>query len=177
VHSHGTGEAVAKVGEIGHGLIIVLAGKVSVTLYDGSGRCKPIVTIFGCGAFAGETCLFEGSAGIRRRIRKEWVQALVFPRARFGVMLVADGEIGDRIMRAPIERRVDLVKAWGGGPVIVGGAGSRNALSGFCSISWRASFRNSPAPSCGTSASLQAGDYFNRDPVVHTWTYRLDKAA
>jgi transposase len=22
-----------------------------------------------------------------------------------------------------------------------------------------------------------AVDYFNRDPVVHTWTYRLDKAA
>src|ERR1700745_224854 len=54
VHSYGIGEALAKVGEIGHGLIIVLAGKVSVTLYDGSGRRKPIVTLFGCGAFLGE---------------------------------------------------------------------------------------------------------------------------
>ena len=24
---------------------------------------------------------------------------------------------------------------------------------------------------------MAAVDYFNRDPVVHTWTYRLDKAA
>ena len=24
---------------------------------------------------------------------------------------------------------------------------------------------------------IAAVDYFNRDPVVHTWTYRLDKAA
>jgi len=25
--------------------------------------------------------------------------------------------------------------------------------------------------------SVAAGDYFNCDPVVHTWTYKLDKAA
>jgi hypothetical protein len=24
---------------------------------------------------------------------------------------------------------------------------------------------------------IAAVDYFNRDPVVHTWTYKLDKAA
>jgi hypothetical protein len=24
---------------------------------------------------------------------------------------------------------------------------------------------------------MAAVDYFNRDPVVHTWTYKLDKAA
>jgi len=24
---------------------------------------------------------------------------------------------------------------------------------------------------------MSAVDYFNRDPVVHTWTYKLDKAA
>jgi hypothetical protein len=24
---------------------------------------------------------------------------------------------------------------------------------------------------------MAAMDYFNRDPVVHTWTYKLDKAA
>ena len=47
-------------------------------------------------------------------------------------------------------------------------------------------FPNSPVSSCATSAShpnrnssdrlMAAMDYFNQDPVVHTWTYKLDKA-
>jgi DDE superfamily endonuclease len=51
----------------------------------------------------------------------------------------------------------------------------------------RDSFPNSPAPSCATSVShpgrsfkdrpMAAVNYFNQDPVVHTWTYKLDKAA
>jgi hypothetical protein len=28
-----------------------------------------------------------------------------------------------------------------------------------------------------TDRLMAAVDYFNRDPVVHTWTYKLDKAA
>jgi hypothetical protein len=41
----------------------------------------------------------------------------------------------------------------------------------------------SKAPSCGWGGValkerlMAAVDYFNRDPVVHTWTYKLDKAA
>ena len=55
------------------------------------------------------------------------------------------------------------------------------------STSSRASFPNSPAPCCATSASPQsrnsrirlmaAMNHFNQRPVVHTWTYKLDKAA
>jgi hypothetical protein len=54
------------------------------------------------------------------------------------------------------------------------------------SISWRVSFRYSPVPSCSIRVAskqelkdrlIAAVDYFNRDPVVHTWTYKLDKAA
>ena len=55
------------------------------------------------------------------------------------------------------------------------------------STSSRASSPSSPVQSCATSASsskqelkdrlMAAVDYFNDDPVVHTWTYKLDKAA
>ena len=35
VRSYGAGEALAKVGEVGHGLTIILAGKVDITRRDG----------------------------------------------------------------------------------------------------------------------------------------------
>ena len=43
VRSYGAGEALAKVGEVGHGLTIILAGKVDITRHDESGRREPIV--------------------------------------------------------------------------------------------------------------------------------------
>jgi thioredoxin reductase (NADPH) len=44
VRSYGAGEALAKVGDKGHGLIIVLAGNVDITQHDESGRRTLIVT-------------------------------------------------------------------------------------------------------------------------------------
>ena len=44
VRSYGAGEALAKVGDRGHGLTIILAGKVDITQHDESGRREPIVT-------------------------------------------------------------------------------------------------------------------------------------
>lgn len=59
VRSYGAGEALAKVGEVGHGLTIILAGKVDITRRDGSGRREPIVT-HSAGAFMGELAQLAG---------------------------------------------------------------------------------------------------------------------
>src|SRR2546428_11657300 len=53
VRSYGAGEALARVGEVGLGLTVILAGKVDITQHDESGRREPIVT-HGTGAFMGE---------------------------------------------------------------------------------------------------------------------------
>src|SRR5258708_20423940 len=44
VRSYGVGEALARVGEVGLGLTIILAAKVDVTQHFESGRHQPIVT-------------------------------------------------------------------------------------------------------------------------------------
>src|SRR6476620_2766683 len=49
VRSYGAGEALAKVGEKGHGLTVILAGTVDITQHDASGRRDLIVT-YGAGA-------------------------------------------------------------------------------------------------------------------------------
>jgi thioredoxin reductase (NADPH) len=52
------------------------------------------------------------------------VEALIIPSDRLRALLVAEAELGERIMRALILRRVGLLEKGAGGPVIVGGAES-----------------------------------------------------
>jgi len=72
VRSFDVGEALAKVGEVGHGLSFILAGRVEVTSYDQSGHRASTVT-HGAGAFLGELAqldcrAFGGQAGASARI-------------------------------------------------------------------------------------------------------------
>ena len=48
-----TGDTLVKVGEVGHGMTVILRGRVAVTRRDELGRSQPIVT-HGPGAFMGE---------------------------------------------------------------------------------------------------------------------------
>jgi thioredoxin reductase (NADPH) len=119
VRSYGVGEALAKVGEVGDGLTIILAGKVDVTQHDQSGRRAPIVT-HGPGAFLGELAQLAGRRALVDAYALEPVDALVVAPDRLRALLIADAELGERIMRALILRRVGLLETGAGGPVIVG---------------------------------------------------------
>jgi thioredoxin reductase (NADPH) len=119
VRSYGVGEALAKVGEVGDGLIIILAGKVDVTQHDQSGRRAPIVS-YGPGAFLGELAQLAGRRALVDAYALEPVDALVVAPDRLRALLIADAELGERIMRALILRRVGLLETGAGGPVIVG---------------------------------------------------------
>jgi len=61
------------------------------------------------------------------------VETLIVPSRRLRDVLVAEAELGERIMRALILRRVGLIEAGGTGPVIVGTAdhGDVLRLAGF----------------------------------------------
>ena len=61
------------------------------------------------------------------------VEALLIPSERLRTLMIAETELGDRIMRALILRRVALIKTGAGGPVLIGPATSgisRVAASG-----------------------------------------------
>ena len=45
---------------------------------------------------------------------------MAIPPERLRALLIAEAELGERIMRALILRRVGLIESGGGGPVIVG---------------------------------------------------------
>jgi thioredoxin reductase (NADPH) len=132
--SYGAGEALAKVGTVGHGLKIVLAGKVDITRRDDAGRAVLIVT-HGPGEFMGELAQLAGRPALVDAHAQEAVEALTIPPERLRALLIAEAELGERIMRALILRRVGLIETGAGGPVIVGHAenGDVLRLEGFLS--------------------------------------------
>jgi thioredoxin reductase (NADPH) len=119
VHSYGAGEALAKVGKVGSGLTIILAGKVDVTQHDESGYRKLIVS-YGPGSFLGELAQLAGRPALVDAYAQGPVEALIMPPDRLRTLIVAEAELGERIMRALILRRVGLLETGAGGPVIVG---------------------------------------------------------
>jgi len=127
VRSYGAGEALARVGEVGLGLTVILAGKVDITQHDESGRREPIVT-HGTGAFMGELAQLAGRPALVDAHAQGPVQALTIPPDQLRALLIAEAELGERIMRALILRRVGLLEKGAGGPVIVGRAENGDVL-------------------------------------------------
>jgi thioredoxin reductase (NADPH) len=125
--SFGAGDALASVGDIGHGLSIILAGEVEVTQHDRSGGGTPIVT-HGPGAFLGELAQLAGRPSLVDARARGSVQALIISPDRLRALLIAEAELGERIMRALILRRVGLLETGAGGPVIIGRSESGDVL-------------------------------------------------
>jgi len=127
VRSYRTGEALAQVGQSGHGLTVILSGQVGITQHTELGPGIPIVT-HGPGGFMGELAQLSGRPSLVDAHALEPVEALVIPPERLRALLVAEAELGERIMRALILRRVGLLESGSGGPVIIGRAGNGDVL-------------------------------------------------
>jgi thioredoxin reductase (NADPH) len=127
VSCYGAGEALARVGDVSRGMVIILAGKVATTHRGEGGRPEPIVTQ-GPGAFLGELAQLAGKPALVDAHALEPVQALIIAPDRLRALLIAEAELGERIMRALILRRVGLLEVGAGGPVIVGRADNADVL-------------------------------------------------
>ena len=120
------GEALARVGELAPGLIIILAGEVDVFQTEG-GRRSLIVT-HGPGSFMGELAQLGGRPALVDAIASAPVDAIVIAPAQLRALLIAEAELGERIMRALILRRMGLLETGAGGPIIVGSADNADVL-------------------------------------------------
>jgi thioredoxin reductase (NADPH) len=127
VRSYEAGAALAKVGEVGPGLTIILAGQVEIARRDGLGHSVPFVT-YGPGSFMGELAHLSGRPTLVDAEARGPVEALIIPPDQLRALLIAEAELGERIMRALILRRVGLLETGAGGPVIVGRRGNGDVL-------------------------------------------------
>jgi len=126
-HSYRDGEIFVRVGERGHGLRLILSGEVVVqhVVHDGE---RETIVVHQPGSFMGELAQLSGQPSLIEAHARGAVEAVLIPPERLRGLFVAEAEIGERIMRALILRRVALIERHAGGPVIVGPAGCGDVL-------------------------------------------------
>jgi thioredoxin reductase (NADPH) len=119
------GEYLARSGEVAPGMFILLSGEVVIRPHDDG--ATPIVT-HGPGSFMGELAQLSGRPALVDGIALSDVETLVVSPHRLRSLFVEEAELGERILRGFILRRVGLIERGAGGPVIVGRAGSADVL-------------------------------------------------
>src|ERR1700761_4521261 len=132
--SFSDGELMFETGKPGRGMFVMLSGHVAITERDGLGHVTPIVEQ-GPGQFIAEVGQLSGRVSLVDGRAEGDVEALAIPSDKLRALLVAEADLGERIMRALILRRVALFQGGVGGPVLIGPpnsasvAGLQNFLS------------------------------------------------
>ncbi|MBR0696706.1 cyclic nucleotide-binding domain-containing thioredoxin-disulfide reductase [Bradyrhizobium lablabi] len=128
------GDALFETGKPGPGMFVVLSGNVSFTQRDGLGRVTPIIDQ-GPGQFLAEIGQLAGRVALVDGRAEGDVETLLIRPDKLRALLVAEADLGERIMRALILRRVSLIQGGVGGPVLIGPAslGSMARLQNFLS--------------------------------------------
>jgi thioredoxin reductase (NADPH) len=121
------GERLLRVGEVAPGLTLILSGKVEITQGFGTDQREIIVT-HQAGQFVGELAQLSSRPSVVDGVAVEDVQALVILSARLRDLLVQEADLGERIMRALILRRVGLLESGVAGPIIIGRANQSDVL-------------------------------------------------
>src|SRR6267142_791961 len=113
------GEALFETGKVGPGMFVVLSGTVAITQRDGLGHVTPVIDQ-GAGQFLAEIGQLSDRVALVDGHAEGDVETLLIPPDQLRALLVAEAELGERIMRALILRRVSLIQGGIGGPVLIG---------------------------------------------------------
>ncbi len=129
------GELLFQAGEAVPGMYVILSGRVAIVPRDGLGQAVPVAAfaqLIGApveemtevvpGEVMAEIGQLSGGPDLSvfdaRAVGD--VEAIVVPPEALRALLVAEAELGERILRALILRRVALIEIGFGGPVLVG---------------------------------------------------------
>ena len=125
--TYAAGARIFSTGEVAPGAFVLLSGRVDMAQRVGDHDAEPIVS-HGPGSFMGELAQLSGRPALVDGVAREPVEVLVIPQRRLRDLLVEEAELGERIMRALILRRVRLLRSGAGGPIIVGSADNVDVL-------------------------------------------------
>lgn len=119
LRSFRAGESLLTSGQVPPGLMVILAGKVGISEHGYIDSPAPII-IHRPGNIMGELAQLAGRPALVDAVAEEPVEALIIPPERLRALMIGEAELGERIMRALILRRVAILQAGTGGPVILG---------------------------------------------------------
>ena len=121
------GSAINRAGEVSPGLVLVLSGKIAVNI-GGAYSSKDAIVEYGPGQFLGELAQLSDRPSLTDATAVTDVESIVIPAQSLRDVLVQEAELGERLMRALILRRVGLLEAGQSGPILVGSPGSGDVL-------------------------------------------------
>jgi thioredoxin reductase (NADPH) len=119
MHRYSRNQPLFVTGEIAPGMFVFKTGRVKVTRRDPLGRLAPIVEQ-GPGDFVAEVGQLSGRPALVDVHAVEDVEALLIPPQKLRTVMIAEPEVGDRILHALILRRAAPVETGAGGPILIG---------------------------------------------------------
>jgi thioredoxin reductase (NADPH) len=132
IRAYRHGNMLFEAGKPGPGMFVVLSGHVVITQRDGLGHVTPVIDQ-GPGQFLAEIGQLSGRVALVDGHAEGDVETLLIAPEQLRALLVAEADLGERIMRALILRRVSLIQGGVGGPVLIGPSNSVGVvrLQGF----------------------------------------------
>src|ERR1700729_3344362 len=132
VRRYAPGEALFVTGSVDPGMYVLINGAVRVTRRDPLGHSAPNVEQ-GPGDFVAEVGQLSGQPAFVDVHAIDDVEALLIPPENLRALMIEEPELGERIMHALILRRVVLIEASAGGPIVIGPESSPEVirLQGF----------------------------------------------
>ncbi len=121
------GACLFRAGEPGPGMFVVLDGIVALTQRDGLGHVVPIERQ-GPGQFLAEVAQLSGRPALVDGHAEGPVEVLLVPPERLRALIIAEADLGERLVRAMILRRVALIESGASGPVLIGPPASAGVM-------------------------------------------------
>ena len=119
------GDLAVRAGQPTEGLMLLLSGHMRMMP-----RSKPdeTIVVHGPGEIQGELAQLSGRPSLVDGKAEDDVEIVLIPPPRIRNLMIEEAELGERIMRALILRRVGLLEQNIGGPIIIGRAEDRDVL-------------------------------------------------
>ena len=121
------GAYVMKAGEVPPGLVLVLSGNIQVA-QGGAFSSGAAIVEHGPGSFHGELAQLSDRPALVDSKAVTDVDGVVIPGPALRDVMVQEAELGERLMRALILRRVGLLELGESGPVLIGEVGSPDMM-------------------------------------------------
>ena len=125
--SFADGEYLIQAGGKSRGLFLLVKGRVDVVQRDGLGHVVPYHDYFPGEFLAEAGTLYGGASLVDAKAVGEVEGYLVVPD-QLRALIIAEADLGERIMRALILRRVSLIQAGASGATLIGAEGSASIL-------------------------------------------------
>jgi len=121
------GERLFAAGEPSPGMFVILKGTLVISQRDGLRHVAPVVSQ-GRGEFSGEVAQLSGRHSLVDGHAEDDLETLLLSPEQLRALIIAEADLGERIVRALILRRVGLLEAGISGPVLIAESESADVL-------------------------------------------------